>query len=729
MSKKRITLDVLIILVAIGIFLSGSVLIWISTFKIPTLDTFEERKIIESTKIYDRTGEVVLYDVFEDVKRTVVPFDEISQNIKAATLAIEDEDFYSHAGVKPTAFIRALWVNFKEGAFVQGGSTITQQVIKNSVLTKEKTITRKLKEWVLALRLEKILTKDEIFSLYLNEIPYGGSIYGVQEASQSFFNKDASELTVAESAYLASLPKAPTYFSPYGTHRDALESRKNLVLSKMRELGYINEQVYEKARSEEVEFITHEGTGIKAPHFVLFVREQLAEMYGEEALEQDGLRVITTLDWELQEKAEDIVNTFALENTEKFNASNAALVAISPKTGEIISMVGSRDYFDEEIDGNFNAAIAGNRQPGSSFKPFAYAQAFLTGYTPETVLFDAQTQFSAACPPQNTDNDGVCYSPTNYDNIFRGPTTMREALAQSVNIPAVKTIYLAGLKNTLELARSMGVVTLDANADRYGLTLALGGGEVSLLDMTSAYGVFANEGRRHPYVSIRKVTDKNGVILQELELGQGEQVLDQKVALTISDVLSDNQARTPAFGTNSPLYFPGRDVAAKTGTTNDYRDAWIIGYTPEIAIGAWAGNNDNTPMSKKVAGFVIAPMWNAVFSEALSLSSHSPFPDVSEDISNLKPVLRGEWRGGEVDDDGDLFGGAHSILHWVNKQDPRGPIPNRPGRDSQYENWEYGVSRWLNSNGSSFSNNEDNEPKEEIIPPEILERLLQDRNQ
>lgn len=738
--KKQALIDALIVMVAIGIFLSGSVLIWISTFKIPTLDTFEERKVVESTKIYDRTGEIVLYDVFQDIKRTVVPFEDISENVKEATLAIEDIDFYSHAGVKPTALVRAMWVNFQEGAFVQGGSTITQQVIKNSVLTNEKTITRKLKEWVLALRLERILDKDEIFSLYLNEIPYGGSVYGIEEASYAFFGKSSADLTIAEAAYLASLPKAPTYYSPFGSHRDALEARKNLVLSEMLENGFITQGEYDEARNEQVTFIDGGGRGIKAPHFVLLVREQLAEEYGEQALEEEGLRVITTLDWELQEKAEEIVNTFALENDSKFNASNAAMVAIDPKTGGVLTMVGSRDYFDEKIDGNFNAATAGNRQPGSSFKPFVYAKAFEKGYTPETILFDVQTQFSARCPAGDTRNDGVCYSPNNYDNIFRGPISIRNALAQSVNVPAVKAIYLAGLDDSVEFARKMGVKTLDEDGDRYGLTLALGGGEVSLLDMTSAYGVFANDGVRHEYKTILKVTDKSGKVLEEYkpEEDEGDEVMDPNVARNISSILSDNNARTPAFGANSPLYYPGYQVAAKTGTTNDYRDAWILGYTPNIAIGAWAGNNDNTPMSKQVAGFIIAPMWNAVMSEALTMVPKESFQVPKEEDPNLKPILRGVWQGGSVttrqtDSENDsstatteriYTGGVHSILHWVDKDDPRGPTPRNPNRDPQYSNWEFAVARWA---GATYGDAEDVEidgPQQEIIPPEILQQIL-----
>lgn len=718
----------------ISFIVLGSFAIWIATLKIPNLESFEERKITESTKIYDRTGEILLYDIFEDIKRTVVPFENISQNVKNATLAIEDVDFYSHNGVKPSAFLRAVLVNFGSLSFSQGGSTITQQVIKNSLLTSEKKISRKIKEWVLAIKIEKILEKDEIFSIYLNEIPYGGNIYGIEEASQAYFNKPSSELTLAEAAYMASLPKAPSYYSPYN-NRERLDTRKDLVLKEMLQNNFITEDEYKEALEEEIEFEPRETQGIKAPHFVLFVRQILEEKYGSDVLQNSGLKVITSLDYEMQEKAEELAKEYALDNKEKFNAENLSLVAIDPQTGDILTMVGSRDYFDEEIDGNFNVAIA-HRQPGSSFKPFAYAEAFNKGYTPETVLFDLKTQFSTACLPNDFRKIDPCFSPDNYDNIFRGPVTMRNALAQSINVPAVKVLYLAGLQDTLNLAKAMGIQEL-SKANTYGLTLVLGGGEVSLLDMTSAYGVFANSGIRLPYRSILKVEDKDGKILEEATL-EPRRVLPEETAWKISDILSDNIARTPAFGGDSYLNFPGRDVAVKTGTTNDYKDAWIVGYTPSLVVGAWAGNNDNSPMEKKVAGFIVAPFWNAFMQNSLTSTPNTSFTRLPQENSfELKPVLRGKWNGGEsilIDKiSGKLAteytpqetitelvtGEVRNILYWVSRNDPRGEKPVNPESDPQFIRWDYPVRAWAISQGF-LENNQIDLPDEydDIHTPE-----------
>jgi len=600
-------------LVALGaalfFVLGGVFLLWAATLTMPTVDSIEAQRQEQSTKIYDRTGTVLLYDMHQDVRRTVVSLDDMSDYIKNATISIEDAGFYQHFGIEPLAILRAVFKNLVAGDLFggQGGSTITQQVVKNMLLVKDKTISRKLKEWVLAIKLERQLSKDEILELYLNEAPYGGTKYGIEEASQAFFGKSAKELTLAEAAYLAALPQAPTYYSPYGNNRDALEQRKKLVLSRMLELGYISQEEYDTAKNEEVTFRPRTGATIKAPHFVFYVISELAKTYGDANLAQANLSVTTTLDWDLQREAEQIVYEHALENVDKYNASNASLMAVDPNTGEILVMVGSRDYFDDKIDGNYNIGLA-LRQPGSSFKPFAYAAALEKGYTSETVVYDVRTQFSTGCDKTDLTSNNGCYSPGNYDNKFHGPITFREALAQSVNVPAVKVLYLTGIRNTIELARAMGISTLDSYK-RYGLTLVLGGGEVSLLEMTSAYGVFAHDGFRYPHAAIREVRDGSGKLLEEHTL-DGAQVVDPNVARTISDMLNDNVARTPAFGSNSYLYFPGRDVAVKTGTTNDYRDAWIIGYTPTIAAGAWAGNNDNSPMKKKVAGFIVAPLWN-----------------------------------------------------------------------------------------------------------------------
>lgn len=660
---------------------TGFFLIWLSTIQLPDLNNFENRAVAESTKIYDRTGQVVLFDVHGTVRRTVVPLDQISDYVKWATIAIEDKNFYTHNGIEPKAIIRAILTNLKnrEPFSGQGGSTITQQVIKNALFSSDKLVSRKLKEWILAPRLESKLTKDEIIELYLNEVPYGGTVYGVQEAARKFFGKDAIDLTLVESAYIAALPQAPTYFSPYGSHRDDLEKRKNKVLGEMYALNFITKEEYDEAIAIEAEFQKQEDYGIKAPHFVMYIRELLEEKYGAEMVEKGGLKVITTLDWELQQEAEEIAQKWALINKTKFDAENSAFVATDPNTGQILAMVGSRNYFDDEIDGNYNIATA-NRQPGSSIKPIIYAEAFNKGYRPETVVFDLPTEFSATCY-----SGGSCYSPQNYDMKFRGPISLRSALAQSLNVPAVKVLYLAGLEDALSLAKRMGLETL-TTASQYGLTLVLGGGEVRPLDMAAAYGVFAADGIKHPTTGFLKVQDKRGKTLEEFKSNE-QRVLPEQTARLVSDVLSDNVARTPAFGSNSPLFFSGIDVAAKTGTTNDYRDTWIVGYTPNISIAAWAGNNDNRSMQRDAAGgYVVAPMWRELMDIAIQKYPASSFIDPAPIDDSLKPILKGQWENPQ---------GVHEILHWVQRSNPTGPTPTNPASDSQYILWEEPLQKWL----------------------------------
>lgn len=659
----------------------GAGALWAVNLDIPDLNNFQERNIVQSTKIYDRTGKIVLYDVHGNVRRSIVTYEDIADSVKKATVAIEDTKFYEHNGFDFKGILRAFVVNVGSGEIRQGGSTITQQVIKNALLSPDQKLTRKIKEVILATKLERVMTKDEILAAYLNEAPYGGNLYGIEEAAQSFFGKPSKDLTLAESAYLAALPKAPTYYSPYGQHRDLLEKRKNLVLDRMKELGMINEEERAKAAQEEVTFLQRDDGGIKAPHFVDFVRTYLEEKYGREVIERDGYRIITTLDWKLQEKGQEIVARHAEKNATTFNAKNAALIAIDPTTGHILTMVGSRDYFDRDNEGNFNVTTA-HRQPGSAFKPFAYATAFMKGYTPDTVIYDVQTQFDTSCGPfeSSKDSGGTCYQPENYDGVFRGPVSLRNALAQSINIPAVKVLYLAGITDSIKTARSMGIQSLE-NQNVYGLSLALGGGEVSLLDMTSAYGVFANEGIRNPYVFIIRVEDAKGNIIEEYK-PDPERVIPEQTARQISSVLSDNTARTPAFGESSYLNFPGRAVAAKTGTTNDYRDAWVVGYTPHLAVGAWAGNNDNTPMEKKVAGFIIAPLWNEFMNEALKEFPNDFFTTPDPTPSTIKPILRG------------VIEEPHSILYYVDRNNPRGPEPLKPENDPQFKLWEPPVLLW-----------------------------------
>lgn len=708
-SIKDVFIDIVVVCIVVAFLAFGGILIWVATLDLPDLSAFEDRQVLQSTKIFDRKGEIVLYDLYQDVKRTVVPYDRISRHIKNATVAIEDDTFFEHYGIRPLSIIKAVMDNIQGGDLLggRGGSTITQQVIKNSILVREKTVTRKVKEWILAVRLEQVLTKEEILSHYLNESPYGGTIYGVEEASQAFFGKTSSDVTLAEAAYLASLPQLPTYYSPYGANKAELDKRKNLVLEQMYKNSFISKEERDAGMAEVVEFRPQVATGIKAPHFVFYIRDYLAQKYGDQFLAERGLRVITTLDWELQEEAEKIVKEKALSNAKTFNAENGALVAVDPQTGQILVMVGSRDYFDEEIDGNFNIAIA-DRQPGSSFKPFVYATAFKKGYTPETVVFDLKTQFSTACPPDNQTSEDNCYSPNNYDGKFRGPVNLKNALAQSLNIPAVKALYLAGIKDSLKLARDLGISTL-TDPNRYGLTLVLGGGEVKLLEMVGAYAVFANEGARNDLTGILRIEDSNGNVLEEFTPHE-KRVIDRDITLMISDILSDNVARTPLYGANSMLHFPDRDVAAKTGTTNDKRDAWIIGYTPNLAVGAWAGNNDNRSMNE-ISGLIIAPMWRAFMDVAVKKFPDKDFGTPPKTPSDIKPVLQGVWFDPtaliEGTDEGNndtnpllslenTIASAHDILHFVDKDDPRGPYPSNPADDSQYSRWEYPVTLWKN---------------------------------
>lgn len=700
MSKKRVNrpsklqflqkipfiYEILLAIIAFAFLFAGTILFWFATTPIPDINDFETRRVPQSTKIYDRTGTVLLYDVYGSIRRTTVPLDQVSPYIKKAVIAIEDPTFYSHIGIEPKAILRAIIADIITMDFGQGGSTITQQVVKNTILSSEKTITRKVKEWVLAIKLEQTYTKDQILNVYLNETPYGGTIYGIEEASQAFFGKPAKDITLAEAAYLAALPQAPTYYSPYGNHRDALESRKNRVLDRMVENGSITEEERNEAQNTEVVFVQNGEVGIKAPHFVFYIREYLEQKYGSDAVYKDGLKVITTLDYELQKQAEEIVRTYALSNEKNFNASNAGLVAIDPTTGQIITMVGSRGYFDPEIDGKFNVTVA-NRQPGSSFKPFIYATAFARGYAPETVLFNLKTQFSTACAPDFFETTDVCYSPENYDGNYGGPLSLRDALAQSVNIPAVKLLYLVGIDNAIATAERMGITGL-AEAGRYGLTLVLGGGEVKLLDMVSAYGAFATEGIRHPATGILEVSDTRGKVLEKYT-DTSTRVLDEQTARQISDILSDNVARTPAFGANSALYFPGFEVAVKTGTTNDYKDAWIIGYTPSIVVGTWAGNNDSSSMAKKVSGFIVAPLWHEFMQVIMEKYPAGQFIKPIPTDQSVPNIIKGVWNVPGND------GALHSILYWVNKESPLiGGQPSNPARDSQYALWEYPVRLW-----------------------------------
>jgi penicillin-binding protein 1C len=707
--KSLILLISSVILIMIGVFA-----LWIATLKIPDLSSFQSRKVTESTKIYDRTGTVLLYDTGTNVKSTSVPLSSMSPYLQKGTIAIEDSNFYNNIGIEPSSIFRAVIANFLSGNYSQGASTITQQVIKNSLLTQDKTVTRKIKEWILAIKITRLMSKDQILEIYLNESPYGGTIYGVEQASQTFFGKPASEITLAQSAYLAAIPKAPTYYSPYGKNKKALDARQKLVLDRMLSLGMITKEDYDLAQKEKVEFLTKNSENIRAPHFVMYIRDYLIQKYGEDSASVGGLRVKTTLDFDMQQKAEEVIKKFAPSIEENYKASNASMVAIDPKTGDILTMVGSKDYFSKTIDGNYNTALA-KRQPGSTFKPFVYSTLFKKGYTPETVLFDVRTEFSSYCTPEgkpinpNDDPEKVCYSPREFDSIYPGPMTIRKALGQSRNIPAVKALYLAGIPQSIQTARDLGITSLN-DPNKYGLTMVLGGGEVSLLEMTGAYATFANDGIRNPTRSILEITDSKGNVLESASLYPSRS-LDSQIARQINSILADNSVRINSLKPIADSV--GRKVTIKTGTTNDYRDVWAIGYTPNIVVGAWAGNNDNTPMSQNIAGLIISPLWGAFMSQVAKNYPPEDFLPPPTPRTDTKPVIRGIWQGGisynidtisgkvateytpketlkEV-----VFNDVHNILHWVDKNNPNGPIPTDPTKDTQYPYWEYAVRKWF----------------------------------
>mgnify|MGYP003393340179 CR=1 FL=1 len=684
----------------LGFFAFGLIMFFYYTYDLPRPEKFTETPFIQSTKIYDRTGKVLLYDIYGEEKRSIVSFDKISINLKNSVISSEDERFYKHKGIDFRGILRSVLVDLRLRSRSQGGSTITQQLIRSVYLTANKTISRKVKEIVLSIELERRYSKDQIFEWYLNQIPFGENAYGIEAASQAYFKKSASELSLAESALLTSIIPAPSYYSPYGSHKDQLLKRKDALLDKMARLGYITQDQATEAKAETLEF-AESTVFIKAPHFVIYVKQYLENKYGEDFLKEKGLRVYTTLDYDLQSYAEEVVSN-ADQSNKNLDANNTALVVIDPKTGEILTHIGSKDYFGESypegcdkkssgsclFDPNFDVATMGLRQPGSSFKPFVYATAFEKGYTPDTVLWDVKTEFNPNCNPNSTDQKDIygnnCYHPQNYDGKNRGLVTLRSSLAQSLNIPAVKLLYLAGTKDSLKTSKDFGITTLN-DPDRYGLSLVLGGGEVTLLQMTSAYGVFATEGLKIAPSAILKIEDSNGNTIEQNNK-QLTKVINTQTARQINDVLSDNEARTPLFGANSNLYIPGYQVAAKTGTTQFYNDAWTIGYSPFAVVGVWVGNNNNSSTDSQTGSGLAAPIWKKVMQKLLSTRPQENFikPDLIEDTN---PILLGK-----IPSDDSL----HSILYYIDKNNPQGPSPKDQSRDPLYNAFETGVKNWLN---------------------------------
>lgn len=603
------------ILISVGIF-SGS--LWVHNFifeDLPNPQQLTEREPAVSTTITDRDGNY-LYKLYKDENRTIIPLSDVSPNLLYATIAIEDKDFYEHQGLSLRGIFRAVVSNYQNET-LQGGSTITQQLVKNRLLTSERTFQRKFRELILAVMVERVYEKEEILEMYFNQVAYGGATYGAEAAAQRYFGKSASDLNLPEAALLAGLPAAPSAYSPYGSYPDLAKSRQVQVLRRMAEDGYITSEIAEEAAQVDLAF-QDDVIDIQAPHFVMYVRQLLAQQYGDDILFKNGLEIRTTLDLSLHNQVQNIV-TDEVNTLERLRVNNGASLVTNPSTGEILAMVGSKNYFNFDDDGQVNIAIR-ERQPGSSIKPLTYALALENGMSPNTIIQDQPITFNIPGTQP--------YSPRNYDGAYRGNVSLKEALASSYNIPAVKLLDQLGVSNLIDKGEAMGITTW-SERNRFGLSLTLGGGEVMMTDMAKLYGVFANQGYLVDLNPILEIRTYKGDVLYENTCAltgmncNRKKVLDSHVAYQISNMLSDNFARSPAFGLQSTLYIPGQEVAVKTGTTNNLRDNWTFGYTTDRVVATWVGNNDNQPMSYVASGVTGAsPIWNKVM--RLTLNEEQP---------------------------------------------------------------------------------------------------------
>lgn len=591
---------------------------WVSK-DLPTPGKLSNPDIKDSTKILDKNG-IVLYSIYKDYNRLYIPLKDIPKTLREATISTEDRDFYRSGGFSVKGYVRAIIDNlvFRR---VTGGSGITQQLVKKTLLTSEQNLSRKAKELILSVQVDKKYSKDQILELYLNNIPYGGTAVGIEAASTMYFDKSAKDLNLAQAAFLAGLPQAPSYYSPT-TGSKAYIERTKYVLRRMREDGYISQAQSDAALKEVTVFkFSKKQQNLKAPHFVFYIKKQLEDLFGASSVENGDLTVKTTLDYDIQKKAEEIL----LEETDKlalYNVGNGAVMVTDAKTGGILAMVGSKNYFDIKSEGNFNAATA-PRQPGSSLKPLIYAAAFERGYTPATLIMDVKTDFV-------TDALSKPYSPVNYDGKYRGPVQARYALGNSLNIPAVKMLAKVGIKSVMQKAYDMGIENWKPTTEslsQVGLSLVLGGREASLAQIVSAYSVFADEGIKKDQFSITEVTDSKGKVLYKHKDPEGKKVLSQEVAYLISHILFDNNARLDAFGAYSFLNIPGKTVSVKTGTTDNKRDNWAVGYTPSYIVGVWVGNNNNEAMNPKIASGITGatPIWNRIMQVVLKGKPNEEF--------------------------------------------------------------------------------------------------------
>jgi len=702
------TISFFLLLSFLALILLGFSLIFLAE-GLPDPSIFDQRVIPESTKIYDRTGEILLYEIHGGEKRTIVETNEMSPYTIKTTLAAEDHNFYKHNGFSLKGFVRAMIHNLSHPGDLRGGSTITQQLARNAFLTIDQTLVRKLKEAILTVKIEKTYSKNQILAMYLNQINYGHNVYGIESASNFYYSKEAKNLTLAEAAYLTSLIQSPNYLSPFGNHLEDLEKRKSWILSRVKDLDYCSNEEVEEAKQEKVIFIPPK-VGFKAPHFVMYVRSLLYERFSEEELEKGGYTIITSLDMRLQNLAEELVEKYGNLNKERVGVKNLGLLAEDPKTGQILAMVGSRDYWNLEAEGNVNTTMS-IRQPGSSFKPIVYATVFKKGFLPESIIFDAAIDGKIANFSTDPKNP---YLVRNYDEKTRGPVTFRQALAQSLNIPSVKILYLAGIKNSIKTAQDFGITTLNDPPEHYGLSLVLGGGGVKLIEMVHAYTVFNQEGIYHPQISILKIKDKNNQTIKEFSL-KNKVVLDSQIARLINSILSDNSARAPTFGWNNQLYFPDFQAAAKTGTDSEYRDAWTIGYTTSLASGVWAGNNDRSIVSRTGApgSMLAAPCWHEFMEKSIEFYPPTnfiePLPYTNDQtIKYSISMLNGnyvntkEYKNIQTEEIISV-NEIHNILYYVNKDNILESPPTNPLDDPQFWNWEIPVLLWAQKNIINFS--------------------------
>jgi penicillin-binding protein 1C len=642
----------------------------IQSVYLPSPDLIGEKIVSGGTEIYDRTGKILLYKV--GFRRSWVNFEDIPENIIKAILIAEDENFYSHHGISFKGILRSIYLNIKTKSFEYGGSTITQQLARNLFLSKEKTLTRKINEIILALKLERKYSKNEILTYYLNSIYYGEGNIGIRAAADYYFDKKLKDLTLSEAVILASIPKAPALYTPVSKENiERLKKRRDYLLLRLKEKGWIDEKEYNLALNEEIKITKTKYAGMIAPHFVIEVLNELKNKFLNLNLEEVNLKVISTLDYDLQKIAEKAVIDGAKRNKEKYGGSNAALMAINPKTGEVLALVGSKDFFDETIDGQVNVPFR-PRQPGSAFKPISYAALFELGYPDKTIVFDVPTDFGN-------------YRPQNFDKKFKGPVTLRQALAESRNIPSVKVFYLADPERVIDLARKAGIRYLK-DWQNYGLSLGLGTAEIKMADLIRFYGALANDGKLVSQSLILKIIQDKEVIYKYSP--EEKEIVSSQTARILNDILKDIEARKGLLQASLPLtIFPGYEVALKTGTTQFYQDAWTFGYTPNIVVGVWAGNTDGRRMNSLGASLVAAlPIFHQFLSESISSGKIQPekFIPPEERIVD-KPMLNGSWVSSY---------GIHNILFYVDRKNPLGPIPEDPYQDPQYILWEKAVQRW-----------------------------------